>query len=113
MGVLQNDDPPAPDKSKKTNKPPSKVIELLDQPDATPGNPPADKLVDDNMDNEPPIAGHQPGVRNYLHAELTLLNSCMAATVPVGPHSVSDAINLYNHVVKDKGWAERCEKPLQ
>ena len=89
----------------------------MNQPEATladpPADPPANELVDENADDEPPITGRQRGARNYTLGELTLLNSCMAATVPIGPDGVSDAVNLYNCIAKERGWAKRREKPLR
>lgn len=85
----------------------------MDQPDVAPGNPPTDEPVEGDENDEPVIAGRQRGAKNYSLAELTLLNKCMAAATPIGPRGVSDAVALYNRVSKDRGWAERREKPLR
>jgi hypothetical protein len=116
MDGLQADVPStSPAKRKKGDKgaPVSKVIELLDQPGATLGNPPADEPVDENGDDELPVTGRQRGSRNYTLAELTLLNECMNVAAPIGPTGVAEAINLYNRIAEERGWAIRREKPLR
>jgi len=89
------------------------IVELLDQSDVVSGHPPLDEPLDNNEKNEAAFSGRQRGAKNYTYAELTLLTKCMKATVPIGPHGIGDAINLYKRLAKDKGWAERGEKALR
>lgn len=112
MDKSQNDEPSAGTKKKKT-KGSSKVIEMLDQAELTSSNVPVDEPAGDHANDDPPIAGHQRGAKNYTLAELTLLYKCMEAAVPIGPQGVTNAVNLYNHVAKDKGWAIRGDKALR
>jgi len=102
-------------KKSRTNKGASKVLDALDQPNTALGNPPVDEPVqaDSNENDEPPVTGRQRGAKNYTLAELNLLNRCMAIAAPIGPQGVTEAVNLYNRVAKDKGWAERREKALR
>jgi hypothetical protein len=112
---LKNDEPSAFTKNKKANKRSSKVIELLgDQPVAAlTGSAQVDEPVGGGENDEPPINGRQRGAKSFTIAELTLLNKCMEAAVPIGQQGVMEAIRLYNRVATDKRWVVRGDKALQ
>lgn len=110
----QNEEPPTVTKKRRTTKGSSRITELLDQVDAVTPNQPADlEPADDDEDGEPPITGRQRGAKNYTLGELTLLNKCMEAAVPIGPKGITEAFKLYNRIAKEKGWTSRREKALR
>jgi len=105
----QVDEPSTFVKKKKPSKGTSKIVELLNQPDATSGDPPVDvdEPVDITDNDDTPVTGRHHGAKNYTIEELTLLNKCMAAAVPIGPEGVAEALELYSRVAEEKGLAKR------
>ena len=56
--------------------------------------------------------GRLKEAKNYSPHELKVLLSCVREVMPIGPARFAMVADLYNHIAKDKGLAERSGGPL-